>query len=358
MCPNFASNRMQERSARYPRTVGVKMNIATERTSSCINPFWDGLRAIWEEPTCVWVCESDITRVAKELATHDFPIPSWRELVFPEQDEDFFDFIAVGNSINFAFTDFKTGKSFVAEYRGSRWRGAFGMWACLRRALENGSAITSGEFLSTLTLARCQELFAGDPPMPMIEERYAILKEVGDVLCNHYQGRFQNLLTSSRGNAFGRQGLVTQLLARFPSFRDESRHIKTGTFLQFEKRAQLLAMMYQGRALASTALKPLSDFASLGPIADYSVPRALHTQGILRYSPELERQIIARSILVKDSVPEQEIRAQATNAQIMLLNEINSLRRTSLTFLELDYKLWMLGREVAAPHHLTRTTAY
>jgi hypothetical protein len=334
------------------------MSITTAKACSSTNPFWDSLRSIWDDPTCVWVSESNVVRVAKALAEEDFPVPSWREPIFPEQDEEFFDFVAVGNCINFAFTNFETGKSFTTDYHGSQWRGAFGMWACLRRALENRSAITSGEFLSTLTLAKCRELFAGDPPMPMIEERYAILKEVGDVLCNHYQGRFQNLLTSSRGNAFGGRGLVTQLLKRFPSFRDESRHIRTGTFLQFEKRAQLLAMMYQGRALASTVLEPLSDFRNLGPIADYSVPRALHSQGILRYSPELERQIIARSILAKDSIAEQEIRAQATNAQIMLLRGINSLRRSTLTFLELDYKLWMLGRGVAPPHHLTRTTAY
>jgi hypothetical protein len=84
----------------------------------------------------------------------------------------------------------------------------------------------------------------------------------------------------------------------------------------------------------------------------------MHAQGILRYSPELERQIIARSILAKDSIAEQEIRAQATNAQIMLLNEINALRGQPLTFLELDYKLWVLGRGIDAPHHLTKTTAY
>ena len=334
------------------------MSVTAERTCSSVNPFWESLRPIWDAPTCVWVSESDIGRVAKAVASEEFPVPSWREPVFPEADEQFFDFVAVGNCINFAFTNFETGKSFTTEYQRSQWRGAFAMWACLRRALENGIPLTSGEFLSRLTLPMCRELFAGDPPIPMIEERWAILKEVGYVLCDHYQGGFQNLLTSSRGKAFGSGGLVTQLLKRFRSFRDESRHIKTGTVLQFEKRAQLLAMMYQGRALASTVLKPLTDFASLGPIADYSVPRALHAQGILRYSPEVECQIIARSILAKDSIAEQEIRAQATNAQIMLLNAINALRGQALTFLELDYKLWGLGRGIDAPHHLTKTTAY
>jgi len=66
----------------------------------------------------------------------------------------------------------------------------------------------------------------------------------------------------------------------------------------------------------------------------------------------------AYAIDPSSSIAEQEIRAQATHAQILVLNEINSLRPNPLTFLELDYKLWMLGRGVAAPHHLTRTTAY
>jgi hypothetical protein len=334
------------------------MNIATERASSSVNPFWGSLRPIWDAPTCVWVSQSTIERVANELATEEFPVPSWHEPVFPDKDEEFFDFISVGNSINFAFTNFETGKSFTTEYRGSSWRGAFGMWACLRRAMDNGSASTAGEFLSSLTLSKCVDLFTGDPPIPMIEERCAILQEVGRVLCEHYDGRFQNLLASSNGRAFGSGGLVTQLLERFPSFRDESLHKKSGILLQFQKRAQLLAMMYQGRARGSTVLRPLSDFSYLGPIADYSVPRALHAQGILKYSSQLERSIISKSELPRDSVEEQEIRAQATNAQIQLLNEINSRRNGALTFLELDFKLWMRGRSVATPHHLTRTTAY
>jgi len=232
------------------------------------------------------------------------------------------------------------------------------MWASLRRAVEKGWALTSGEFLSSLTPAKCHELFAGDPAIPMMEERCAILQEVGNVLREHYDGRFHNLLAGSNGSAFGSEGLVTQLLHRFPSFRDESLHKKSGTLLQFHKRAQLLAMMYQGRAKRSTVLKPLSDSAYLGPIADYSVPRALHAQGILKYSSELEGRIISRAEVAKDSIEEQEIRAQATNAQIQLLDEINSRRHDRLTFLELDFKLWMLGRSVVTPHHLTRTTAY
>jgi Queuosine salvage protein len=109
--------------------------------------------------------------------------------------------------------------------------------------------------------------------------------------------------------------------------------------------------MYHGRAIASKVLKPLYDFQSLGPIADYSIPRALHAHKILDYSPELERRIMSGSLVAKDSVEEQEIRAQAINAQIKLLKEVNSHRDRKATFVELDYKLWMLGRSVPTPHH-------
>lgn len=334
------------------------MDIATEMARVSKNPFWESLKPIWNSPTCVWVSHTDVIRVANALATEDFTIPSWHEPVFPEKDEEFFDFIAVGNAINFAFTNFETGKSFATEYRGSSWRGAFGMWACLRKATEDGVPLTSANFLASLTPSKCSDLFAGDPPIPMLEERCTILREVGRVLGQHYDGRFQNLLASSKGRAFGRGGLVTELLERFPSFRDESLHRKSGTRLQFQKRAQLLAMMYQGRARTSKVLPPLSDSADLGPIADYSVPRALHAQGILTYSTELAQRIASRCEIPKDSVEEQEIRAQATGAQIQLLNEIHAHRDSPLTFLELDFKLWMLGRSVSGPHHLTRTTAY
>ena len=94
------------------------------------------------------------------------------------------------------FADFESGKSFATEYQGSQSRGALGMRAFLRRAIENNLAITAGEFLSALTLAKCQELFAGDPPMPMLEERCTLLKEAGNVLCDSYRGSFHSPLPS------------------------------------------------------------------------------------------------------------------------------------------------------------------
>lgn len=323
-----------------------------------MNPFSATLQPIWRNPTCVWLERSSIVRLAERLAEDRFEIPAWRNPVFPEDDLLFVDYIFVGNSINFAFTDFRTGKSFSTIYNNTRWTGAFAMWACLRRALDSGLDVLSGDVLRSMSLAKMHEVFSGDFPMPLLEERHGILNETGEVLCKHYGGHFLNLLTRCNGRAFGDEGLVTKLILSFPSFRDESIHRVSGALLKFEKRAQLLAMMYQGRALSSKRLTRLTDSDEVGPIADYSVPRALKNAGILRYSSDLARKVADRVEIPKDSIEEQEIRAQTVYAQVLLLDAINKLAKSMVNYISLDYKLWTLGRGVKEPHHLTRTTAY
>ena len=232
------------------------------------------------------------------------------------------------------------------------------MWACLRRALDGGLDLFSGEYLSRVSVQDVGEIFAGESPIPMLQERRAILNEVGAVLSELFEGRFRNVFLNGQAMAFGRDGLVNRLVDSFPSFRDESVHRATGALLKFHKRAQLMAMMYQGRAVGSGLLRGLRDCADVGPIADYSVPRALHSSGILQYAPELEARILSRQLIEKDSIAEQEIRAQTVQAQVVLLAAINRLRSSPITFIELDYKLWTMGRGAKSPHHLTVTTAY
>jgi hypothetical protein len=306
----------------------------------------------------VWISTPAVLAVAESTSAEEFPIPGWHEAVFPEDDLIFLDFIGIGNAINFAFTDFSTHESFAVNYDGNRWRGAFAMWACLRRAIEQGVSVLEGEFLRQVTVHDLSGIFAGESLIPMLHQRAAILREIGGVLCERYGGRFRNVFLKGVPNAFGEDGLVMRLLRDFPSFRDESVQRTTGAVLKFEKRAQLMAMMYHGRAVGSKLLTELTDSDDVGPIADYAVPRALHRSGILSYAPGLEVQIASSRLIEKDSIAEQEIRAQTIRAQIELRNAINRLRTPQINFIQLDYKLWSLGRGINHPHHLTSTTAY
>lgn len=325
-----------------------------------MNPFIDSLYTIWDNPTSVFLNLEVLSQVAANVAGEKMEIPSWRDPVFPrDDDETFVNFIGVGNSINFAFTDFDSYESFSVEYGGIVWRGAFAMWACLLRAVERGIDILSGRYLEGIEETQCEEIFEGLSPIPMLEERCQILREVGEVLCAKYRGSFANLFEVSGYRVFGEgMGIVDRLVADFPSFCDESKHATTGKILRFHKRAQLLAMMYQGRALSATKLAKLANFDDLGPIADYAVPKALHTTGILTYSEALWEKIKNRKQIEKDSVEEQELRAQTVHAQVKLQQQLNKLRTSKVNILQLDYRVWSMGKGGGEPHHLTRTIAY
>src|ERR1035438_1798317 len=112
-----------------------------------MNPFTPSLEPIWQDPSCVWISMPAVLAVAESTSTEEFPIPGWHGAVFPQDDLTFLDFIGIGNAINFAFTDFDTHESFAVKYDGNRWRGAFAMWACLRRAIEQRVPVLEGEFL-------------------------------------------------------------------------------------------------------------------------------------------------------------------------------------------------------------------
>ncbi|MBZ5489722.1 MAG: queuosine salvage family protein [Acidobacteriia bacterium] len=324
-----------------------------------MNPFISTLEPIWSSPTCVFIDEKRLRVVSEELSKEPLELPNWRLPVFPsDDDETFTNFLGVGNSINFAFTDFSTYKSFEIEYNGGIWKGAFAMWGCILRALERGKEVLKGRFLRNLNRKEFDEIFAGKVPIPMADERLRILNEIGAVLETHYGGEFSNLFIEARFRAFGGNGIVDRLTSQFSSFRDESVYKRTNAVLKFHKRAQLLPMMYQGRAAASTVLPQIADFEDLGPIADYAVPRGLHNAGILSYAPELQSKIIDRVLIPKDSIEEQEIRAQTENVQWKLLQVLQRMSTPAPTMLHIDYKVWSLGRGAKEPHHLTKTSAY
>jgi hypothetical protein len=339
--------------------MSLRTGAGPARELPSMNPLLSSLYPIWNNARVVFLDDNRVRTLAQQLAGEVLVAPSWREAVFPRDDsETFVDFIGVGNAINFAFTAFDTHESFSVEYADTNWRGAFAMWACLARALERRPGMLRGAYLAQLSLSDVEEIFTSTVPIPLVEERWKILKEVGSILDSTYDGYFHNLFSRASFSAFGGNGVVDRLLEHFPSFRDESVHHETGAILRFAKRAQLMAMMYQGRALSSAKLPRLSDGRDLGPIADYSVPRSLRSLGVLKYAPELEEKVRSRQVIEKGSLEEQEIRAQTVHAQVALLKEMQERHNSRVSALNLDYKLWMLGRKATEPHHLTITTAY
>ncbi len=309
------------------------------------------------------------------LSTNISPLPKWDLPVFADKpNKDTIDFMLLGNTINFQYTDVRTKEKYFFEYKGNIWYGAMGMWAALKNAFEQGLPILDGAYLSTLTLEQARKIFNKESNMPMLERRVEILNEVGRTLADKYNGHFYNLVAESgaelledngalatkQGKLFNNgNGLIDRLLADFPSFKDEAYY--KGKRIVFSKRAQLgAAMLYEKFLGLELELFPESEMKQLTVFVNYELPKVLNGLGILVYSDRLNKKVLNQIPLEYGGNQEIEIRAVTLHAIRMLKEEIERLNPDSgVTYLHLDYMLWGAGRNIKSiPHHLCETSAY
>ena len=300
---------------------------------------------------------------AKKHAFSELSLPKWNLPVFPEKpDETTLDFMVLGNTQNFAYTDFITKQTYVAEYKGNDYFGAMGMWASLKKAIESGVPLLDGEYLSSITYKELEKIYNEKSNMPMLQDRLEILNEVGDVLCRKYGGRFHNILEDYEdGEAMmfdNGRGFVEKLISDFPSFRDESTY--NGVSIKFEKRAQLAAgMIYEKFEGLGRKIFKEGEEEKLSVFADYELPKALSSIGILKYSSKLREEIEQGMPLKSGGSEEVEIRAATIYAAGLLEDTIKHFNPNSkVNQLGIDYWLWSAGRDSPTEHHLTITTAY
>ena len=325
-----------------------------------MNNVLESTRFLVEHPKYVFINNHKVKEVAKEFAKEELKIPRWDAPVFPETDdiETIVDFLCVGNLVNFAFTDFETGETFSVNYNG-HWSGAFGMWAALKRALkETDEQILCGDYLKALTKKDVEKIFAGNPPIPMLEERQIILQEAGEILVDKYGGHFYNLFDKANGKLFNNGGgFVERLVNDFPSYNDSCVAYDgiRARIVHFNKRAQLAAGMIYGRLQDK---KPFEDIDKLTVFADYELPKALREMKMLNYTKELREKVDNKIPIDAGSREELEIRAATIHAADKLIKEIDS--DYNVNALHVDYALWSVGRngEIKKPHHLTRTIWY
>src|SRR3989344_9594168 len=122
-----------------------------------INPHFATLEPAWRNPKYCRIDMDYLDRFAKHLANKDMEIPSWREPVFPQiDDERIIDYFGIVNSIHFCFTDFSTNKKYDTEYQtgsGKVWTGAYALAAALTREM-----YSSLWMLDSIKLANCNKM--------------------------------------------------------------------------------------------------------------------------------------------------------------------------------------------------------
>ncbi len=323
------------------------------------SPVIESLRPVIENSRDVHTNYEKIREVAQWMAYEELPLPNLAVPFGMEKTPDVaIDFIMVGTTVDTAFTDFKTHVKFQIDYAGEHHSDSDALFACLKRAMDNGMPILDGKFLAKMTRDDMGKIFAGNIEMPMLDEKLDLFHQAGAILANRYAGRYYNFIQSCSPKLYDEgNGLVERLAAEFPRFNDVSQF--EGHEIKFYKLTQLgYWQIYSG--LHGTGTFKLEDPQKMTAFADYIVPVGLRLMGMTSYSPELEKAINSYQMVPRDSRQEIEIRAHCLYATALLADEINKIRPADQQIIipQIDARLWTHFHTTSWPHHLTRTIMY
>ena len=324
------------------------------------NPVLESIGPVIEHSQDVQTHLDRIRQVAGWMAYEELPMPDYAlPLGAGEEDPNWItDYILTTACADTAFTDFSTHAKFAVKYAGREWSDSDALFACMKRALDEGVPVLDGAFLTRLTRQQMEKIFAANIELPMLDEKMEILREVGKILAERYDGRFHRFLrTCSQKLYDGGNGLVERLASEFPRFNDVSDY--DGHTVKFYKLAQL-SFWFLYLSLKKAGGFHIVDLDRMTAFADYIVPAAMRLLGITTYSAGLEEAVQTHKLIPRDSHWEIEIRAHCIYASSLLAQEVNRLRPADRQIIvpQIDSRLWSHYHTTWWPHHLTKTIMY
>jgi hypothetical protein len=256
-------------------------------------------------------------------------------------------FILIFNAISFSYWG---NPKWEVEYKNKEYGGAYGMSVALKKAIEKGLPILNFKYCSQMEFKDFKNILKGNVEIPLLKERFEILKEISSVIVNKYKNEFINFIKQSDDIL----ELLDLLIKGFPSFNDFSDY--KGRKIYFLKRGQLLLSdIYQNFNNFN-----LKNSDKLTACADYKLPQILRKLGILEYNKEIANKIDNKEEILKNSEQEIEIRANTIQA-VELIRENIKEKYPKISSFEINDCLWIATQKKNPddkPYHLIRTTAY
>ena len=257
------------------------------------------------------------------------------------------------NTLNFVFTDFSTS----VKYKIENLSDTDAMVYQIDKALLEGVPLTQGHYMRDMDLKEFKRIFTGNIEMPMADEKVEILNNVGNTLVTKYDGDWINFVDDGPKKLYDNgEGLVERLVRDFKRFDDHS--IFENEKVYFLKLAQL-AFWGIHRELSKRYFY-IEDMENMTAFADYIIPVALESFGIVKYSSGLKEKIDSGILVDRDSIEEIEIRSTSIYVTAKLTELINNYKNEEEKIIipQLDFKLWTDFHADERPHHLTKTIMY
>jgi hypothetical protein len=274
----------------------------------------------------------------------------FKPLVFKSLDDEL-DYWFLCDSQAFCFWGYT--HKWTISYQGMKMDGWWALMASMQRVLDNQLPIFEGKYLANLTNSQAVEIFAGQPEIPLIQERIEILRKIGKQYIKSGI-KFSEWLRIAPQDAVS---LMLQIVELFPGFDDKANY--NGKKIYFYKKAQLLVADINH--LYKKWHKPeIKGISRLIGEADYKIPALLRDLGLLIYTDKLASRIDHREELKPGSGEEVEIRANMLWIIQLMLDHLRS-KYPQLTASELDRILWFMSQDkslIIHPYHLTKTVNY
>ena len=314
------------------------------------NPLLEEAGDVAARSTLVAINQPAVQDIARRLVRDDMVLCPW------ERERHFFDgtyrtvhYLLVLQALNFCLWS----PHWSVEYKGKTCSGYWALVVSLRRAFGDGVAIWNAKGLSRMSEVELGYLLRGQGQAPHLQERVAVLRDVGSILQERYSGDFTTGIKEAGGSALA---LVEQIVEAFPFFRDEGVHRRRT--VRFHQAAQSFVASLHWTFDAARWGR-FKDVHSLTAPADHRLPQVLRGLDVLRYSADLAGAVDSCTQLPVGSTAEMEIRACSVWAVELLRREMETLGHSALPVALGRHLSGLAGRLPSLrPHHLCATTAY
>jgi hypothetical protein len=312
-------------------------------------------RVVANKSVHVWIDETAVLELCKVWIKEGISAPPWDSFHhFRGTPEETIAYLFVLDTLNFCFWPPLGKPRWEIEYKSQWFSGYYALSVSLKKAIGSDIPITKTDFLANITLEDLKRVLRGKGELQLLKERVEVLRELGQVLLDEYQGEASKLLKAAENSVVG---LVYLISEKLPSFRDVTMYGRDEVF--FYKRAQILASDLYG-AFNGAGWGLFDDMDELTIFADYKLPQVLRHLGILCYQPDLTRKVDHGILLESGSIEEVEIRANTIWAVELIRQKLESMGKTFRAF-ELDGFLWSMGQHKAfrvKPYHRTVSIFY
>lgn len=301
----------------------------------------------------VKINESAIEDFVKEVRKEEFDMGELKKedkSIFNE--DEFISYIFIMSSLQFCFWG---NPKWTVQVNGQDYDGSTALIKILKKAHEDKTPILDPDFLADLDKQTLSVILKGYPEIPLLDERSEILRELGVVVKDRFNGSFANIIKMAEFDAIK---MVNVLANYFPkSFNDCSEYNNKKVY--FYKKAQIVCF-YLATAF-DEGLVPfcLKNIDNLTGLADYKAPQILRGLGITEYSDSLSKTIDKKVVIPKDSSEEIEIRANTIYSNFLITEKLKTIY-PEITPRRVHKILWFRSqnKKDLKPYHRTVTTYY